>query len=335
MAEIKNYYFGPNEVKNFATEVLKKVNVRISDKITSNYDSADTSNALSGKGLNNALKLLSDRIDGLTHLHIETVVGEITSVTDPANDVLYFQKDSDDDPTWVLYIYNAEYENPWIVVGDISIDLVNYWKKTDVEELKTGLGIVDHDVLTPNKISVAIYSLFDDPLFDVPNAELYFNFTELSDGTYQVSGLTRAGENLAKLVVPSIYNGKFVTSIGRGAISSELRTKATEIILPNTITYIGYEAFRFCDFTSFVIPDSVKVIDYNCAFSFCQSLKTLTIGSGIEYIGQIAFEHCPSLSLIKYKGVSYTNRSSLLTALRNNGVNMPHDIFGTDCGFPY
>ena len=36
MAEIKNYYFGPSEVQNFATEVLKKVNVRISNKITSN-----------------------------------------------------------------------------------------------------------------------------------------------------------------------------------------------------------------------------------------------------------------------------------------------------------
>ena len=331
MAEIKNYYFGPNEVKNFATEVLKKVNVRISDKITSKYDSADTSNALSGKGVDEALKLLSDRIDGLTHLHIETVVGEITSVADPDTAALYFQKDTDDDPTWVLYIYDAGYENPWIVIGDISVDLVNYWKKEDVEGLKTALGI-DHDVLTPNKISIMFNSLFDDP-----HAYLYFNFTELSDGTYQVSSLTRAGGNLKKLVVPSTYNGKFVTSIGRDGFYNN-NCKATEIILPNTITYIGYEAFYFCNFTSFVIPDSVKVIAYQNAFTFCKSLKTITIGSGIEYIGRCTFSHCPSLSLIKYKGVTYTNRSSLLTALRNNGVNMPHDIFDNgdgDCGFPY
>ena len=157
MAEIKNYYFGPNEVQNFATEVLKKVNVRISDKITSKYDSADTSNALSGKGVDEALKLLSDRIDGLTHLHIETVVGEITSVADPHTAALYFQKDNDEDPTWVMYIYK---DSQWIVIGDTSIDLANYWKKTDIEEMKTALGIVEYEAISNEAITAAVEAAF-------------------------------------------------------------------------------------------------------------------------------------------------------------------------------
>ena len=157
MAEIKNYYFGPSEVQNFATEVLKKVNVRISDKITNNYDSADTSNALSGKGVDEALKLLSNRVDGLTHLHIETVVGEITSVADPDTAALYFQKDNEDDPTWVMYIYK---DAQWIVIGDTSVDLANYWKKTDIEEMKTALGIVEYEAISNEAITAAVEAAF-------------------------------------------------------------------------------------------------------------------------------------------------------------------------------
>ena len=157
MAEIKNYYFGPNEVQNFATEVLKKVNVRISDKITSKYDSADTSNALSGKGVDEALKLLSNKVDGLTHLHIETVVGEITSVADPDTAALYFQKDNDEDPTWVMYIYK---DAKWISIGDTSIDLANYWKKTDIEEMKTALGIVEYEAISNEAITAAVEAAF-------------------------------------------------------------------------------------------------------------------------------------------------------------------------------
>ena len=56
------------------------------------------------------------------------------------------------------------------------------------------------------------------------------------------------------------------------------------VSIPNTIEYIGENAFTSCDnLTSVEIPDSVKTIA-NSSFNQCINLTTVTLGNSVELI---------------------------------------------------
>ena len=69
--------------------------------------------------------------------------------------------------------------------------------------------------------------------------------------------------------------------------------------IPNSVTSIGYEAFRGCyALTSITIPNSVTSIG-NRAFRECNSLTSVTIPNSVTSIGNHAFLDCSSLTSIK------------------------------------
>ena len=75
----------------------------------------------------------------------------------------------------------------------------------------------------------------------------------------------------------------------------------TNIILPNTVTYIGDRAFYNCyNLESIIIPDSVTSIG-NYAFDYCNNLESVTIGSSVTTIGTNAFNECNNLASVTFK----------------------------------
>ena len=83
-----------------------------------------------------------------------------------------------------------------------------------------------------------------------------------------------------------------VTSIGYCAFRGV--QGLTSIEIPNSVTYIGENAFAFCyDLTGdLTIPNSVETIDAG-AFFYCQGFgSTLTIGESVTFIGDQAFRNC-------------------------------------------
>lgn len=148
MAEINSYFVSEAGVQQFAADIFGKVNLRVASKITSEYNSEDEVSGVTGKAVATAVKELADKVDGLTHLTITTVIGSINDIETPDKEVLYFQKDDENDKTWSLYVYREDLDDHWVLVGDTSTDLVDYWKKIDVAELHDALGIKEYDVMT-------------------------------------------------------------------------------------------------------------------------------------------------------------------------------------------
>ena len=98
------------------------------------------------------------------HLTIETVTGSLDSITEPNNTVLYFQRDNEDDTTWMLYIHNDELG--WINIGDTELDLSHIWSKDDIEEMKEALNLHDVEPISDVDINDIIETVFEENKFD-------------------------------------------------------------------------------------------------------------------------------------------------------------------------
>jgi len=72
----------------------------------------------------------------------------------------------------------------------------------------------------------------------------------------------------------------------------------TRIIIPDSVTRIGREAFYYCSYlNSVTIGNSVTSIEYG-VFYECTSLKNVTIGNSVTRIGESAFSRCRNLTSI-------------------------------------
>lgn len=67
--------------------------------------------------------------------------------------------------------------------------------------------------------------------------------------------------------------------------------------MPNTVTAIGKEAFKYSGLVSIVIPDSVTKI-YDAALAQCVNLTSVEMGSGIQSWGEYIFSGCTSLATV-------------------------------------
>ena len=96
--------------------------------------------------------------------------------------------------------------------------------------------------------------------------------------------------NLRNVTIPSS-----TTSIWLAFMSCE---SLTEIVIPDGVINIGYQAFMSCwNLTSVTIPDSVTNIDAN-AFFDCTSLEHISVPASVTNIGKSAFSYCPNLMSI-------------------------------------
>jgi len=220
--------------------------------------------------------------------------------TMPASDVILYGK-------WELNEYQLLYNldggtnntaNPTLYTIETSMISL----ETPSKEGYTFLGWYDNDTFSGDPITnipqgtmgdISLYAKWivlneDDPID--------YTFSLMIDDTYEVTDYI--GTN-TELVIPSMYLGKAVTSIGENAFLSH--SSITSVIIPSSVTSIGNSAFFNCEgLINILIGSNVTVIgDY--AFQNCINLFTITIPLGVNSIGVGAFSECHQLVSIIFE----------------------------------
>lgn len=97
------------------------------------------------------------------------------------------------------------------------------------------------------------------------------------DGTYEITGHEGITGSFSSymIILPSSYNGKPVTSIGRYAFARD-------------------SSGKFDNIKQIIIPDSITSIG-SCAFAGCLKLSDITIPSSVKHFGTEVFDSTPWL----------------------------------------
>lgn len=109
--------------------------------------------------------------------------------------------------------------------------------------------------------------------------------------SYGVSGIGRVTGT--DIVISSTYRGLPITSIRNGSLRDQ---NITSVVISNSVTNIGSQAFTNCaNLTSVTMPNSITAIG-NDAFCGCENLASITIPNSVTTIGDSAFYGCFALT---------------------------------------
>lgn len=146
-------------------------------------------------------------------------------------------------------------------------------------------------------------SIAHDP--DDPTDDEYFRFELLENDTYRVSA--RYADMPARTIIPASYQGKSVTAIAQEGFAD--RISIDEVVIPDSVTEIGAEAFAGCRWLSVCrIPVDAEIGED--AFEGTKIYFTLTTTTNLPGAG----EYTQKESVSVHPGESVT-----LTASPNSG----------------
>lgn len=120
-------------------------------------------------------------------------------------------------------------------------------------------------------------------------------------------------EELEQRHILKIKNGKLTTAINDedGNVHTMHAIKGT-LIIPDTVTSIGYMVFANCRLLGVTIPDGVKTIGEE-AFYECIAIKSIHIPKSVKKIGRHAFYNVPH---IEYEGTAEYEEDDLFWGAR-------------------
>lgn len=121
-----------------------------------------------------------------------------------------------------------------------------------------------------------------------------FSYTELEDGTLQLTAYNGTESDGTNVTVPAQIDGKSVTVIGDELFRD--KTFIRSITVPTGITHIGFNAFMNCTaLASVKLPDEGLVSIDALAFANCTRLEKIVLHEDLTELEAQAFKGCTSL----------------------------------------
>ena len=122
-------------------------------------------------------------------------------------------------------------------------------------------------------------------------SESEYQYKEFFDGI-EIQSISMNSKQKDVYVIPSVIHGKTVIGIADRAFHDK---EMCEIRLPNTLKYIGKEAFWGCRRLEKVeLPNSLEKLGNYCFFK--TGLKIITISGGVKRIPHMCFGDCGLLN---------------------------------------
>jgi hypothetical protein len=216
------------------------------------------------------------------------------------------------------------YKNLETVAGPYTFTIGEFSFITSVADLTAYLATLPVGTAdTPSTVSLA----------------LTFNTGTVQSGQIGWGAINTAVKNSGKYVILDLSastaaNTRTANTIAGDSTPSghhfnliQNNTYIKGIILPNTLTSIGYAAFRYdSHLTSVTIPDSVTSIG-NHAFLGCTGLTSVTIPGSVTSIGDVAFAYCSGLtSMIIPDTVTSIGNKVFMYCIGLTSVTIPGNV---------
>ena len=101
----------------------------------------------------------------------------------------------------------------------------------------------------------------------------------------------------------------------------------SDIILPDSLTHIGKNAFENCsNLTAITLPAGLAYIG-DCAFLRCRNLTVITMNVGLAHIGNGAFCWCENLTAITLPAcLTYIGNSAFLSCKKLIAITLPANL---------
>lgn len=126
--------------------------------------------------------------------------------------------------------------------------------------------------------------------------------------------------NLSKL---TLHGPTPITVIPRGIFSDQLKGRGNnQVHLGEGVERIEEKAFQNTGITQIHLPQSLKYIGAN-AFTECTKLREISIPKEVNFIGNHAFSNCTSLESIVFEGGGKSNFKNSLFLFRRNLYRAP------------
>ena len=158
-----------------------------------------------------------------------------------------------------------------------------------------------------------------------------YEFGNFDESLNTCSLIGYSGSQLNDVVIPKLFEGKTVTTIGNSAF--EYCHPLTSVVVPETITSIGEYSFYFCDsLTSIVMPDTIVSIGIS-AFGYCSSLKNIDIPNAVSSISKWTFDRCSSLAFINiHDSVKTIGYGAFNSCTSLTSIIIPYNVKLIDSG---
>ena len=156
---------------------------------------------------------------------------------------------------------------------------------------------------------------------------LYYGIISMQDKTVEVSG---SSTGITSVVIPetvSFRNIEFRV-IGIGPSTFANQENLVNVVMPNSIEYIGESSFEKCKkLTDIHFPHNLRVVaDY--AFSFSGITGELRLPNSVDSIGRGAFNECGSLTSLSLENtqVNTLGSFSFYACTKVKSINLPSSL---------